>query len=540
MTMRIVTFFELSSWIPNILIRNPRRTLLTDNKGWLRPWYCSLPLGINFTYWAIRAVLNISRRNILPSRVGMEKMRDIDWRLESLLGVILRKLSKWARGLARKIKSWGRLPKKSSFSLTTAFFWESISAVLEGKKSDDEKISFLEKLRDSLLGLQVVRIEVKSEDDAYIFFESINATWMKLSSADILKNLLFKKTSLDAEKLADRWNELLEILWWAKGDPDITRYLRNYWLSRHEKVSKWKIYLSVKNSIDRKEEPLYGWSYDNFLSELIDKAKLYKQILRPNEDELADLLQDMKIAKRITRWLKGIRVLWVVQPYPLLLSLLDKLRNPSMHVQSAISLFSAIEHFTFVYSTVAGKIPSKLEKIYSNFAIRIANSENESDLSRIAEDCRKKLSVEFPKREEFDANIEDFRYWVEKKWTLYYLLWKLAHWGSSEFVIDNVDIEHIFPQNPQNLPLDEDGKKSISVVNDLGNLILVNPHVNKKAWNKWIKEKIEVYSASAIWNVSDLIQEIRWNWGVWWYEQINARTKALKDEAWWIFSKGLI
>lgn len=436
------------------------------------------------------------------------------------------------------IENWKTAEEKRVFA-NYRLFLDCLEKKLD-KKTHGEKVKYLQDVRDSLLDLELVLIEVASEDDAYIFFESINATWMKLSIADILKNLLFKKTEWSSDALTEKWNELLEILGWQKGDFDITRYIRHYWLSRHEKVGSNKIYLSIKSAIDAKEEPAYGWSYDAFLDELIDKAKLYRQILRPNFEELNDIFEDEGKTKRITRSLIWLKALGVVQPHPLLLSLLDVLRKPEWRINEAIELFTIIEHFTFVYSTVAWKIPSKLEKIYSKFAIKISESETLDEFKASIEDCVGDLKKEFPKQTEFDVNFDEIRYSKEHKGTLNYLLWKLNHWGNSEVVLDNVNIEHVFPQNPPRSMIDQWMGETLEVVNEIWNLTAVSPGLNRKAGNKSILEKLSIYEESAVWMTKDLISEVKNAGGVWRKEQINARSKRMKEEAWSIFSRKLI
>jgi len=165
-------------------------------------------------------------------------------------------------------------------------------------ETHDSKIQILQNLRDKLSNLDIVYIEVCSEDDAYTFFETINATGMKLSTADILKNLIFKKSGLNREDIESGWNYILENLKNLEDDFDITRFIRHYWLSKHTKVSDRKLYHSIKKSIDKdKEYP----SYDIFLKELKENSDLYHQILYPNSEYLDTL------GKSIARNLKNIR-----------------------------------------------------------------------------------------------------------------------------------------------------------------------------------------------------------------------------------------
>lgn len=407
------------------------------------------------------------------------------------------------------------------------FFLSSIKEDLDKKDDIASKISYLQSLRDKVGQLDIVYIEVSSEEDAYTFFETINATGMKLSTADVLKNLLFKKTPIK-DKVKEKWDEVLENLKNQDSDFDITRFIRHYWLSKHDKVGDKKLYHAIKKSIDVDKE--YKGDYNLFIDELIYNSLLYRQILYPNAIEL-DVL-----GRGLYRNLKNLRLLWVLQPNPLILSLLRKLKETDeFKIKEVFSLVEKIEHFTYVYNLVVNKSPSKLEKIYSKNAIRIAKAKNKDELKLSIQECEKDLKQYLPKEEEFKVNFREIRYSKESKDGLRYLFGKLnTNWN--EIQIDHVNIEHIFPQNPDSTYSSQDAKEALPYINDIWNLILIWPKINRDASNKKIEDKLNSYENSALPMTKKLIEDIKLKWSKWTVDDIKNRTEELVVAAWKIFS----
>ncbi len=69
---------------------------------------------------------------------------------------------------------------------------------------------------------------------------------------------------------------------------------------------------------------------------------------------------------------------------------------------------------------------------------------------------------------------------------------------SSDVIVDNINLEHIYPQKPapewamHNWPTDSEEKTKL--INNIGNFILLNESVNKKIKNKYISDKIVEYN----------------------------------------------
>jgi hypothetical protein len=75
------------------------------------------------------------------------------------------------------------------------------------------------------LSLIFLRIEVASDDDAYVVFETLNSRGIALSSTDLIKNHLFSRlgSGPDLDYVIDRWRELIATVEYRRF-PEFLRY----------------------------------------------------------------------------------------------------------------------------------------------------------------------------------------------------------------------------------------------------------------------------------------------------------------------------
>lgn len=93
--------------------------------------------------------------------------------------------------------------------------------------------------------LKVVAVEVSSDVDAYVLFESLNDRGVALSALDLIKNYIFSQ----APNEAARWDELLLAL----SDENPEDFLKVFWTSRYGLIQKSQIFRGVKAQYDTAE-----------------------------------------------------------------------------------------------------------------------------------------------------------------------------------------------------------------------------------------------------------------------------------------------
>ncbi|MDD3054147.1 MAG: DUF262 domain-containing HNH endonuclease family protein [Endomicrobiaceae bacterium] len=392
------------------------------------------------------------------------------------------------------------------------------------EKASRNKIKLLKELRDKILSSQVVEIIVQDYDDAYSFFESLNGRGLALSTSDLLKNLLFRRISEDfnnfnENKLEDQWNIVNNNI----GEEKINNFIRIYWHSKYEKVADNKLYSAIKS------EKITVKDYKDLVDELVKNSEYYKKITQP-EKEIWNIYGSESIKKHII----NINSFSVKQPYSLMLSLIRKMESrdfDNLKTNEFWEVFLWIENFTFAFN-LSDKRPSILEGIYSQYAQKIDKSKNKSEFKNILQSFKERILSEFPLKDDFKKNFINLSYKNNKSKYIKFILSKINYKSENELSIkESVNIEHVLPQNPDKCWKLET-KNINDYVNNIGNLTLLGQEYNKKASNKCLKEKKEMYEKSELKITKELLSELKNNNYSWNESLIKERARKLANIAW--------
>lgn len=133
-----------------------------------------------------------------------------------------------------------------------------------------QALSF-DQLLDAIERLQIISIELDSEDDAQLIFESLNSTGLALTEADKIRNYLLMSLTPEDQQLCFKnyWQKIEQA---TENQP--TRFLRDYLTIQQQlqrPVRQSNIYLEWKRYMDghnRKEE----------LVKMLDYAHYYQQV----------------------------------------------------------------------------------------------------------------------------------------------------------------------------------------------------------------------------------------------------------------------
>lgn len=393
------------------------------------------------------------------------------------------------------------------------------------ERTHKNKIIFLKNLRDKLLNSQVVEIIVQDYDDAYSFFESLNGRGLALSTSDLLKNLLFRKISEDANNfsedyLENQWNIVDDNI----GAERINNFIRIYWHSKYGKVADNKLYSAIKN------EKKTAKDYKGLVSELVANSEYYKKIIQP-ERETWKITDSENVQKHI----KNIKYFGVKQPYSFILSLIRKMElkdfDKDFKIKEFWEVFLWMENFTFAFN-LSDKRPSILEGIYSQYAQKIDKAKNKSEFKSVLQSFKERICEEFPGEDDFKKNFMNLSYKDNKIGYMKFILSKINYKMENELGIKgSVNIEHILPQNPDKC-WGLEIKEINNYVNNIGNLTLLGKEYNKKASNKCLKEKKEMYEKSELKITKELLKELLKNDYLWNESLIKERARKLADIAW--------
>jgi hypothetical protein len=251
----------------------------------------------------------------------------------------------------------------------------------------------LKSIRDRVLGLKVIFIEVGTEDDATTIFVTLNSRGKDLEPADLVKahllQLMPKRAGLDRPLL--RWQGIIDLFDASEVQLRMTDFLLAVWQSRYEtRVSATKLTRAVRKRIKKQNA-------GTFLKELETDARLYRQANEPNyrkwrKDELGAVYS-----------LQFMRDFQIRQPMPLILSLLREFDAGRIKFKQLQRGLWAIENYHFSWNVIASKTSyGGMSAFFAKRAIDLHNAGGGTAAARIVDDLVNDLGARRPSDAEFD------------------------------------------------------------------------------------------------------------------------------------------
>jgi len=366
------------------------------------------------------------------------------------------------------------------------YFLEKLDEELE-KNTEKVIFDFFEKLSSAFL----VKIVVKDETSAFTLFESINSKGMPLTPLDLIKNSIIEHLSKNTDKNAETINEEWNII--IKNIEDYTnqvRFLRHYYNAMRVNNLLDNIPKATKTNIIKIYKELIKKEEDFILQDLIEKSKIYKYFIAPDEiDE-----NNEKVYKYKNKLIDLLN-LGVAPAYTLLLFVFSKYPNEDFS-----NLLELIENW-FIRRQLTNTPPtSKLDDIFMNAVKEI---QNEYDFG-IIKDLMTKSDI-YVTDEEFKKFLLKKPIYDINSDTTRYLLLKLERSKrKDENELENPwkknknkkvwSVEHILPQTPNKK---SDWKQYFSddeienYVHRIGNLTLIWGKNNSSLSNDSFYKKLE-------------------------------------------------
>lgn len=398
-----------------------------------------------------------------------------------------------------KIKKEFRVRNNYKVNKPLVDAYEEIYNIIKRKINGIQPSEAYSILKDYYTGLldrfEIVEIEVESDVDAFLIFETLNDRGLELSAVDLIKNKLFKNCSDSNEfdEIKTKWIEILGVIDDAK---EVKRFIRHYWISKHNFVSPQELYKEVRdyieNSFDKSKEIIY---------DLYDLSRYYDALKNPNNNvfennKLIDILEEMKSLKFDLN-------------FPILLAAIRYNVNDEEYIYKVAKLTT---NFLFRYICILKKKPTAIEKVFSELARNMNLDSMSKTLNEYAKD------IEF-------RNILETIIVNPKAYSTYYLLteYEKSLHSNEQWISPGrkkITVEHILPQkvdsksnygekwlkefaNPEQCEL---------YLNRLGNLTLLGPVGQANASNKSFDLKKQVYQKKTDMYMSrELIKYDEWN-----------------------------
>lgn len=377
--------------------------------------------------------------------------------------------------------------------------------------------TYLKKIRDCLLDLKVIFIELDDEDDAYLIFETLNTRGKDLNTSDLVKNhltKLLKAGNSNVDSTKEKWATLRKKIEESESDIEIDPFLHTYWLSRYEFVTQKKLFKEIKKRITKNNAK-------EFIGSLLSDSDIYRSIYEPS-------YRDWKKEElSIVRALDALNLFRVKLQVPTVLSVLRNYFDEEIKKTSAERALTSIAKFHFVFTAVTSQRSSGgISQMYASTARRLSAASDSQSKNDIINEFRRKLRDKIPSPSEFDVNFQQIIFTkslTKQKKLVHYILSELHRDSHTGIPVDyaQMTIEHIYPEKPKGFRRLDD-----SIIGQLGNLILIDQNLNDQLSNKIFHEKKQILLDNGIRLDNTLAGVTEWD-----EEHIRQRTLELSNHA---------
>ncbi|MCU4180859.1 DUF262 domain-containing protein [Bosea sp. BH3] len=354
----------------------------------------------------------------------------------------------------------------------------------EFKGDKNKTVTYLRHLRDCLLQMQFISIELDNEDDAYLIFETLNTRGKDLRASDLLKNhfmRLLPQSTKGLDKTKNDWGDIMETLGSATIFIDPDSFLLHYWLSSHGYVSKANLFMNFKKEIKKSDAK-------NWLDDIKSSAATYMKCMAPMEMEFS------KQEREIRESLNAIRIFGVAQAAPLMLAVMTLYERKIISLKSARNTFELIEKFTFQFNALTqSRGGGGVSNMYARLAQSAMSCRDPQKYANVLSEIKDKFEERIPDETEFTVPFSRIIYrsnYTRERPLARYVLTKIAkHYGMPDEIDTNLlTIEHILPQSQGS----ETG--DAFDVGAIGNLIFMTDKLNGKLDNKNFADKKTFYT----------------------------------------------
>jgi uncharacterized protein with ParB-like and HNH nuclease domain len=342
----------------------------------------------------------------------------------------------------------------------------------------------LEQLRDTVLALKLILVQLDNEDDAYLVFETLNTRGKDLTTSDLLKNLLarlIRSSNARGDSVRVKWGSLTENIKAIQlDDVSVDEFVYHYWLAKNDFTKSRDIFKAAKKSITAKASAL------KTLNELESYSTIYRNIFRSNFRNWRN--DELKIKGSIEVVINRFRVR---QPLPLILTAVAKYEQNTLSKNELERLLSAIELFTFAHTGLMGaRSTGGILQMYSVHARELSRSVATTRREKTIDDLIRKLQSKLPTKEIFIKKFSELKYsdsLLSDKRLIQFSLNKLMEHIAPSLALDSaaMSIEHIAAQSELDF-----SKESIA---SIGNLWLLNTRFNNDLGRMSVIKKLKEY-----------------------------------------------
>lgn len=325
--------------------------------------------------------------------------------------------------------------------------------------------------------LQFILITVEDDFSAYTVFETLNARGLELSSTDLLKNYLFSRVPVrtDLDALQRRWQRLIGTVKHERF-PDFLRY---HLLCSSPQVRKQNLFKRIRDGVHGAQD----------VFALMDALEQRADLFAAMDDNTHEFWLDRPAARPYVR---DLQLFGVRQHMPLVFAAWDR-----MNADDFVRVLKLLRVVAVRYTVIGDLNTNELEPVYHRAAKTLLDG-----AIRTPAEIFNVLRTIYVDDEKFirDFSHKEMNTTGRRKKVVKYLLCELEADASGvvrDWETDPATIEHILPENPSSQWDDVfSPERQPDFIYRLGNLLLLEPSINRSCQNGSFEEKRTHYQGS--------------------------------------------
>jgi len=377
------------------------------------------------------------------------------------------------------------------------------------KYNIDELIDLLDFIKEKLL---IIVVTVSDDVNAFTVFETLNDRGLILSQTDLIKNYLFDKAGDKIEEVQNTWSRFTGTIETSINEQEILTYIRHYWSSKYGLTREKELYSNIKSKIKEKHSTI------TFLKNLEENSVFYIALTNPSHKLWNDL-------PGCSEYISELLELKLYQNRPLLLAILAKWLKIPNEIKKAIRIILSWSVRNLITgSTGAGTLEQEFSK-----QAKLINDGTITNAKQLKESIQRLIPTDNEFEDAFKiATISKShiaRYYLRKLEISYRPTQEISPLQNPE----KVTLEHILPENPNNLTSDWgdfDENKHRSYYKRIGNLTLLDKDINSEIKNGKFDFKKRFYNTSEILITKNIAKYDKWT-----SSEIEKRQKEFAEKA---------
>ncbi len=407
------------------------------------------------------------------------------------------------------------------------YFKTLVTTKLEQLEKDEEKLQTLDELRANILNARLIQIELNSEEDGFLVFETLNTRGLDLELPDLIKNLIIKNgatSDADRRNIAERWTALRDSIDQATpagtsgerltdprtNDSIFSRFIWQSWNSRNPECKEAELFKALKSKLSAPQDEYLTADeiqqrYIDYLCTLEEDAQIYTHLDTMFIETLPNKGNELNFRKlpKVVDSIRALKIFNVSVANSALLAAIRKYHQGKMYEKDLQRLTRTLEHYHFHYNAL-GAVGSNggMRKRYNRLANSIFEAQSKKTCNQLVSELVSALRSSAADKGLLDRTKVNFAqlFYSGGKLTskdratgratlIQYVLMKLAQDISDfscghAFNTKDFSIEHIMPISAR-----KDKDSNDCPVYSLGNLTILKKDKNNKLGDRIFAEK---------------------------------------------------